>query len=198
MDLLRVLISEGNEKLGAIPNVSLLPGVSCAACSKDTCLKGGCYAAKLCKLRPGVARAWATNYLIATQDRPDYFRQIVQWLGEQRPPQFRWHVGGDFLDQTYLNAVKLTAAAYPETSFLAFTKRHELDYARTPANLRILRSCWPTLPLPEMSGPFAWMLDPKQPDPRIPEGTILCPGDCSQCFICWALEPGDHVMFKKH
>jgi hypothetical protein len=86
-------------------------------------------------------------------------------------------VAGDILDQEYLDRMSYIARFSKMTRFLAFTKRHDLDYSRVPANLRVRFSQWPGVP--ELKAPGilgAWMQDGTET--RIPKGAIKCAGSC--------------------
>lgn len=193
-DLVR--ISDGNLKLGKIPNISLVTAKdcgNCTLCSKD------CYAIKPFKRTPQVRVAWSTNSAIARNNRDAYFKQVQRWLEKNRPKFFRWHIGGDILDQYYLNSMHNIALALPNTNFLCFTKMHHLDFTDLAPNLAVIASMWPGLEPHENVKhlPKAWMQDGTET--RVPESAIPCPGSCETCGMCWALPKlGVDVVFMKH
>jgi hypothetical protein len=194
---LKVTVSDGNKKLGKIPNVSMPPILACrhsAPCRHRT----QCYAVKLLAY-PSVDKAWTENYKVASTDPVRYFATIREYLNRKVPRFFRWHVSGDILDQAYLDEMKLIAREYPQTKFLAFTKMFELVYGRVPSNLQIVFSMWPGMKVPaNRRFKRAWLSD-KRHDSRIPSDAIECPGECSSCFMCWHLkELGRDVYFEKH
>jgi hypothetical protein len=196
---MRVHIINGNSKLGSIPNVSLLPIVSCGKgvpCAKD------CYAQKFITMkRKHTITAWTENLYLAQKDTPRYFREIEEYLTKPRPKKpikfFRWHVAGDFLDQDYLDCVKILACLFPSIKFLAFTKRHDLNYSKLPPNLAVVFSMWPGWGSLKAKMPRAWMDDGTET--RVPADAIQCPGGCESCGMCWSLKGlGKDVVFPKH
>ena len=199
-NVLTVSISEGNVKLGEVPSFSMPPGYACSPIARKTCFMQGCYAVNMCSFRTGTARAWAGNYLLATHDPNLCFQQINDWLDEHRPSHFRWHIGGDFLSQSYLDRVFDCAVKHKKIKFLAFSKRHDLDFRDKPKNLNVVFSQWPGIANTATHGkvPMAWMQSKFDPDQRIPKDAIPCGGDCQVCFLCWKLKPGESVVFHKH
>ena len=64
---------------------------------------------------------------------------------------------------------------FPETSFLAFTKRWDIvEDIPFPDNFSIVYSAWPGEAMPPGDRPIAWMDDGTEP--RIPSGAFLCEG----------------------
>jgi ferredoxin len=189
-------ISDGNSKLGRIPNVSTVPGKDCGNCG--ACVKD-CYAVKFYRMYPTVRNAWQGNSELAREDRAGFMRQIREYLTAKQPEFFRWHVAGDILDQAYLEEMKRIAREHPKVKFLAFTKMHMLEYKRLPKNLAVVASMWPGLDVPVNVKrlPKAWMQDGT--DKRVPKTAIPCPGKCDECGMCWALpQLGRDVVFHKH
>lgn len=192
---MKVTISKGNSKMGAIPSVSLPPVVSCpknVPCSKD------CYALKSFRMYPNVRTAWEGNYDAWKTDSDGYFDQIRQYLAKHSPRFFRFHVAGDIPDQGYLDSMVTLARKFPNTKILAFTKNHTLDFKRLPQNLSIVFSCWPIWPLPKSKSiPRAFMQDGSET--RIPATAIECHGNCESCGMCWNLKSIKRdVYFIKH
>jgi hypothetical protein len=109
---------------------------------------------------------------------------------------FRWHVGGDIPNQAYFEGMKLVAEAAPNTRFMAYTKRYDLDYHNRPLNLTIIMSCWPGYKLPKNSLPRFWVQD--NTENRVPADAFKCPGGCETCRKCWFLKVGDNVVIQKH
>jgi len=137
----RVTISHGNIKMGmSIPSVSL-PAI-CTCVANAPCKKA-CYDARSYKRWPSVLKARLNNLNILKEDRSEYFLQINEFLNRNKPTYFRWHVGGDIVDQEYLHCMDAVAHTHPKVNFLCFTKRHELDFTKCPSNLTIILSMWP-------------------------------------------------------
>jgi len=186
-------ISNGNAKLGKIPNVSLPPIKSCGNCSGCST---ECYALKSYRMYPTAKASWEANYKLARTNRGNYMITISQYLRKHRPSFFRWHVSGDILDQLYLNSMASLARNYPDTQFLAFTKMYHLNYANMPKNLHIVFSAWPGTNMPRKNFPIAYMQDGTEN--RVPSDARECPGNCESCGMCWSLKKGESVVFHKH
>lgn len=186
-----VHIARGNSKLGEIPNISLTPGLSCAPgipCVRD------CYAQKAYRMYTHVRTAWDENFILARNYPRVFITGIQHFLKVRQPRVFRWHVAGDILDQQYLNLMYDLARRHPRTKFLAFTKRHELDFSNKPKNMVIFKSMWPGFGHVDDNMPRAWMQDGSET--RIPRGARVCHGRCDQCFACWSRTAHDVVLVK--
>lgn len=196
--MLRISISHGNSKLGSIPSISLLPGLSCGAvpCITD------CYAKRMMNYRPKTHQAWSRNYFMAIHHRNYYFCQIDEYLTANMPQYFRWHVAGDILDVEYLTSMRKLAIDHPDTKFMAFTKRYEFFDGVDDgiSNLNIIMSMWPGLAAPYHTHCYkrAWVIGEVNgmTDLRIPQWVELCPGNCENCHDCW--ESSLDVAFHKH
>lgn len=194
-----VHISQGNSKLGNIPNISLPPGPA-FGCRKDAPCFKGCYAWKAWRQYPQVRTAWTENWLIYRASPMDYFGQIRDYLAHTRKAFFRWHVAGDIPDFTYLVWMGWLARQFPGKYFLAHTKRTDLLFdhehpANLPENVTLRQSMWPGW-LPEFTGlPKSWMQDGTED--RVPMDAFECPGHCESCYACWYKDvPG--VVIKFH
>lgn len=187
-------ISSGNMKLGGIPNVSLRPIADCANC--EACKKS-CYAMKAWRMYSSVRDAWKENAHLARdpKTRADWFRSIDRYIAKKKPKYFRWHVAGDILDQNYYGWMAAMAKRHPDTKFLCFTKRFDLNYSGRPSNLAIVLSMFPGMKVPKKKLPRAWMQDGTEK--RIPSGSVECEGNCRVCNACWDLQ-GKDVFFHKH
>lgn len=186
-------VSKGNQKLGAVPNVSLPPVKACGNCKH---CKHDCYALKSYRMYPSVRQSWDNNLSLARQKPTAYFGMVREFLAKRSPRFFRWHVSGDILHQTYLENMCKIAREFPETAFLAFTKMHMLDYSDLPDNLTIVFSAWPGMPVGE-GMPIAWMQDGTET--RVPDNALECPGNCESCGMCFNLKSiGRDVVFHKH
>lgn len=198
-----VSISYGNNKMGKIPSVSLLPILTCPARCVGTC-GDKCYAKKLAILRPSVMKAYARNTAVYMA-RPDlFFRAVERVIATSQ--YFRFHVSGDIPSRSYLDMVAYLANNNPFCKVLMFTKRYELvndfirDNGSVPENLKILFSGWTNL-------------KPENPY-NLPETTVYakdedfrpewkaCGGNCLDCALhcggCWDAKSGETVAFKMH
>jgi hypothetical protein len=193
---MKTKISKGNSKMGKVMSVSLTPVRSCP---KDVpcASRGNCYALKAYVQYPATRNAWDINYEMATGDRVTYFEEIIKAIQRVKPRFFRWHVAGDILDQDYLNWMITIARENPEVKFLAFTKRHDLNYHFEASNLSIVFSMWPTFGDMGKGMPRAWMQDGSED--RVPGDALECFGNCETCGMCWSLKSiGRDVVFHKH
>lgn len=194
-----MIVQHGNKKVGSIPTVNLMPGVTC---SPDAPCKGRdkCYFWKFLA-RPSVKMSLQKNLDIYRMRPAEYFAGIREYLDRYQPPMMRLHSAGDFCDQEHVNAWIAIAKDYPAIRFLAFTKRYGFDYSRRPKNLQIVFSAWPDYPMPARPRGIrvAWLHDPKNPDKRIPKNAVPCAGLCEDCGMCWSLSTLKRdVVFNKH
>ena len=193
-----IVISKGNSKIGKIPNISLPPGVPCGPGAK--CYSEGCYAKNSYRMYPNVRKAWDGNWGSYKFNPWNYFVKISNWIAKYQPHLFRWHVGGDIPSQTYLDYMVMVAQCWPDTQFLAFTKRYEFDYSDLPENLNIILSVWPSMPKPKnlYSLGMAFL----EEDPRWDRNGyyLRCPGNCGNCGnLCWSTVCSQvPVVLQKH
>lgn len=195
-------ISHGNSKLGAIPSVSLPSVKTCRVCA----CQQKCYAKKLERLRPSVAKAYQKNLDVLNHDPDTYWREVEGAIMMSR--YFRFHVSGDIPDEGYFRRMVEMADRNRHCEILCFTKRYELvnDALCTgltiPPNLHLFFSAWPGLPmdnpfsLPEAHVRFRDGSATARPD------AVECGGNCTTCAItgegCWALKRGQQVVFNEH
>lgn len=206
-EAVRLHISAGNMKLGAIMNVSLPPVVTCHNCAS---CKHYCYAVRNYNRLPDVSNAWNENYMLFLLDPTRYFNDISKAVRLQR--FFRWHVSGDIVNAEYLAGMIRVAQENPKCEFLAFTKAYQIvntaiaTGSTIPNNLHILFSAAPGV---EMPNPY-----------RLPECHINfadptmntyhggaeyvhhCGGNCTECAIngcgCFFLKNGDVTIIDQH
>lgn len=193
----RMAVSSSNSKIGKIGNVSLTPVKSCRNCAG---CKAQCYAMKAYRQYTGTRASWDSNFELARTDRAAYFAMVRSWIAKRKKPPrfFRWHVAGDILDQNYVTGMCDIARQFPETRFLAFTKRYDLNYSGRPGNLEVVFSAWPGMPIKRARGiQVAWVQDGTEN--RIPDNAVLCTGNCEACGMCWDLAKSKHdVYFHLH
>lgn len=196
----KVSISPGNTKMGAVPSVSLPPIVTCAA--GCTCAKK-CYAAKLCRLRASVRNAYQRNLDILTHDPTAYWLQVETAIATSR--YFRFHVSGDIVNTEYLQRMNSLAKKYPSCEILCFTKKYDLvnDFIPAngiPENFHLILSEWPGMELKNPWGlPVAHVIfKGTEPHPN----WKICGGNCTECACqgvgCWQLKNGEHIAFYEH
>lgn len=193
---LRVHVVWGNTKIGQTGNVSLPPVVCCKP--GVPCATGGCYAKRSYCLW-GARPAWDENLALLQEDREEYFTQIGEAIARKAFPFFRWHVGGDIVDQDYLDQMCHVAEAFPDTHFMAYTKQYDLRFT-LPENLVVIASMWPGYGDPDrITLPRFWMQDGTEY--RVPSSAFTCPGSCEECRVCWWLGRStgyQDVMIYKH
>ena len=202
--MLKVSISYGNSKMGAIPSVSLPPVTTCptgAPCAAK------CYAAKLCRIYPTVKKAYQNNLDILNADWMEYWRQVRDVVKVSK--YFRFHVSGDIPNAPYFAEMVTTAKQNPHTKILAFTKQynivnHYIDmFGALPENLKVIFSRWS----PE------WDLTIHNPH-NLPMSAVIfkntnnieydkiCGGNCTECACrgvgCWELKLGETIAFYEH
>ena len=194
-----VNVIAGNSKLGKIPNLSLLPGVTCAKNAPCNC-KGGCYAKKF--LYPCVRKAWGDNTKLANNPI-EFFNSLREQFIGKKVQWFRFFVSGDIPSYSFLCKMMQFVAEFPVTKFLVFTKRYGwvnqwLNTHNRPENCSIVLSGWPGYKMVNPHKlPIAWMRDGR--DDRIPANAMECPGGCENCGVCWNLPKlGLDVVFDKH
>lgn len=204
-----VSISEGNVKMGKIKSVSVMPFVTCAACTRETCAPD-CYAARMVLQGPhagNTRKAWARNTVLAIDSPSEYWARVRKVSG--RESFFRFHVGGDIINPAYFAEMVETARINPETHYLAFTKRFSIVNAycaanggrdAIPANLQIVFSCWEGL---SVDNPYAFPeTDVIMPGTIENPEWIICGGNCETCIAsgrgCWDLKAGEKLYFYLH
>lgn len=195
-------ISVGNSKLGAIPSVSLPSVVTCRQCD----CQEKCYARKLERIRPSVARAYQRNLDVLTRDPDTYWREVEGAIMLSR--YFRFHVSGDIPNAEYLSRLVEVASRNQHCEILCFTKRFEFVNAflysggKLPPNLHMIFSAWKGFPL---ENPFLL----PEAHVRYRDGTTTaapsakeCGGNCATCATtgegCWTLHNGEQVVFDEH
>ena len=199
---MHVSISAGNSKMGAIPSVSLPSVMTCREC--DCSRK--CYARKLERIRPSVAKAYKNNLAMLQSDPDTYWREVEAAVMLSR--FFRFHVSGDIPDAMYFYRMVEIAKRQTHCKILCFTKKYEIinDYLASglmlPSNLHIVLSAWVGL---QMTNPFLL----PEAHVKMRDGTttadadaLLCGGNCAECATteggCWSLSRGQQVVFNEH
>jgi len=191
---MRLKISEGNSKLGKIPNLSLPPITTCRV---DVPCAEACYARKSYRMYLNVRNAWDSNWALYQEDPELFFGDLINYLARKKPERFRLHVSGDCPDQRYFNRMADIFHHFQGTKCLMFTKRYDLQMSGT--TIKVVLSTWPGMDLPENNNlPWAWL----EEDPRLPkdEPYIHCPGGCDACGMrCWdGVSAELPVVFSRH
>lgn len=200
---MKLHISNGNTKLGQIPNISLPPVITCR--KSAPCASDGCYALKFYKMYPSCKTAWDENLEYYREDARGFWEELGKVF--KRTQYFRYFVSGDIPDMEFLEEMNWQAFNNPHTEFLCFTKQFELvntwlDGAggSFEPNLHLILSTWEGFtPENPYNLPTSAVYEDGQ---EIPEGWKLCGGNCSECGCrgvgCWQLKEGETIAFKKH
>ena len=199
---LDLCVSDGNEKIGRIKNVSVAPILTCKGVC-NTCVNH-CYDLKAVLQYPGTAKARARNTVILRNDPFEFFVQLLHAAQRQRKNLFRLNVGGEIDSLAHLQIIVRVAAMVPKTKFLLFTKKHFLvnSYVETcgklPSNLKLIFSTWPGM---TVDNPHNFPLSCPYPE-KLPHGWKKCIGNCELCAQykcgCWDVEKGRIIGFKYH
>lgn len=201
MNNLKVSISPGNSKLGAIPSVSL---PACTTCNPNAPCFKECYAVKIARIYKTVTMAYDRNLNILKNDPAAYWLQVR--AAATMTKYFRYHVSGDIPDMEYFNNMVTLANDLPGTIFLAFTKQYDIinEYLNNggviPENLKIIFSNW-----------GAWKCNNPYKLPQcevifkngLPaEDWKICGGNCTECACagigCWELKNNETIAIYKH
>lgn len=202
---LRVYISEGNEKLGLIPNVSTIPVIDCPN-SKLCCRT--CYDVRHDCINKQCAISRSLNSAIMRNDMNDYFEQISAYIRYKMPKFMRYNIGGDILNVQYVDHMVKIAREFDSVYFLAFTKAYDSvnewidNNGNLPDNLKIIFSVWPGLKCDNKYNlPQSHIVDI---DGRTtaPPFSFYCPGNCTNCCFsqegCFFIKNGQNVTFHIH
>lgn len=204
---MKLNISMGNRKMGAIPSFSLPSGTTCSEEARKTCHLDGCYAAAMERRLPVVRKAYAENLQLLQSDL-EGCRIWLNWYFDNpnAPRLFRIHVSGDFYSREYFGMWLDVIRNHPQTRFMAFTKQFDIVRDAVisqmiPENLTLIASAWPGVALPEWvigRMPIAWMQDGSEV--RLPEDVYICDGDCAGICRghCWGMIAHESVVFEKH
>lgn len=201
----KITISRGNRKMGAIPSVSLPPVITCAPGAP--CVKK-CYACKMCRLYPSVRASYQRNLDALNENWDEYWRQVRAAVAKAK--YFRFHVSGDIPCGLYFCDMIHTAKENPHCEILCFTKQYNIVNTwldqhgeGLPENLHIIFSLWDT----------PWNVRVNNPH-DMPKSAVIfksgggaaydkvCGGNCYECACqgvgCWELKKGETIAFYEH
>lgn len=204
-NFVKISISTGNRKMGAIPSVSLPPVVTCAPgvpCAKK------CYACKMCRIYKNVGASYNRNLEIVENNPDLYWSQVNAALTMNR--FFRFHVSGDIINDEYMEKMVESARNNSHCEVLVFTKQYDIvnKYVNSngalPDNLHLIFSLWDA----------EWNKSVKNPH-NFPTTTVIfkdgtpgakydkiCGGNCFECAMtgggCWDIKSGECLAFYEH
>ena len=199
-----VFISQGNKKVGDVPSVSLLPVIDCGNCSK---CKRSCYDLRHDIIMKECLRTRAVNSLICKHERERYFAEIDDYLAKHLRPAFRFHIGGDIVDDDYFARMVELSRKHRKVDFLVFTKMFHVvngwigTNGDLPPNLHVIFSGWIGL---KMDNPYNLPTAHPIIDgvTSAPDGAKYCTGNCTECYkedrMCWTMGKGESILFAAH
>lgn len=199
---LKLSVSPGNRKMGAIPSVSLPPVKTCTNCA--VCA-GKCYAARMVRRFATVRNAYENNLALYAADPEAFFFQAKAAAMISR--FFRWHVSGDIPNADYFRRMVQLAEDLPSTSFLCFTKNYSVvnsfidNGGAIPENLHVIFSAWGKQLIPD--NPHGLPVSDVIFKGETPaDDWKICGGNCFECCCrgvgCWELKPGETIAFYEH
>lgn len=201
---MKIHISNGNAKLGQVPNISLPPVKTCR--QGVPCATDGCYALKFYRMYSSCRKAWDENYDYYMATPMAFWGDLIKVFKTTR--YFRYFVSGDIPDMMFLEEMNYQAFQHPKTDFLCFTKQFEMvnkwlegvEGHQFSPNLHIILSKWEGF---EPENPFNLPTSTVYEEgDEIPEEWLLCGGNCTECACrgvgCWQIQNGQTIAFKKY
>ena len=170
-------VSNGNSKMGRIPNWSVVPVRDCPNCTE---CREKCYALKAWRQYPSTRNSWNAN---SREAHAGDLKSVREYLTRKKPRWFRVHVAGDFFSREYAQQWAEIARQFPQTRFLAFTKAFaQIEGVNWPENVAVVRSVFPGQSL-RGNGPIAFAGEPGDYSgamKRRAELAMTCPGKCDK------------------
>ena len=193
---IKMCISAGNDKIGRVMNVSMMPVLTCGNCSHCAPF---CYDVRSCiRFNNTTLQARIRNTVLFKKDPAEYFHRIREKIRRARTCRhFRWHVGGEIPNAEYFAEMVRIAEEFPEWTFWTYTKMYRIvnDYvakhgddrfAAIPENLHIMFSRWDGMPMNNPYGfpEFVCRLDAGNVDTPAEwfDSHHKCPGKCRICI----------------
>ena len=200
-----VSFSRGNDKMGAIPSLSLPPIITCSPIACRTCGKK-CYARRMYARRKNVKNSYDRNLEILLNDKKSFWMQVDLYIKACR--FFRFGVSGDIYDYDYLKNMVKVAKNNEHCEMLCFTKKYDLcnKYIKKngdfPKNLHVIYSGWVGLTVDNPYNlPEAHVLL-KNGQTTAKDGARYCSGSCYECAVsgcnCWSIGKGEQLIFREH
>ena len=194
---IKLVISNGNSKIGRCMNVSLAPIITCGNCKECKCF---CYDVKACLQYTNVRDARARNTVLALKHRDKFFNAIDKKCSRRRTNKyFRWHVSGDIVDYNYFENMVAIAKEFPDFTFWTYTKNYDVvdSYVSNngnskenaiPENFHVMYSEWDGMPIVNPYGFPIFTCKLKSGNRNHPveffDSLYKCPGNCDICKAC--------------
>lgn len=188
IEVIKLCISSGNNKIGHAMNVSIMPGLDCGNCSH--CI-GFCYDVKACVRYPKtVIDARIRNSVLLERDRDEFFRRIDNAMNRRhKNKMFRWHVAGDIKDADYFQRMINNALNHPDFTIWTYTKMYSIvnDWIAKngplPSNFTVMFSKWDGVEMPNPFNlpVFVCRLKEGNKDHFDFDNCFHCPGKCDIC-----------------
>ena len=186
-EFVKLVISEGNRKIGRCMNVSLAPILTCGNCKE---CKYFCYDVKACLQYENVRIARAKNTALFKYSREEFFRQLWERMEHKKTNKFlRFHVSGEIMDVNHFEWIVETARRFPDFKIWTYTKmytvinqyisEHGGKKSCIPSNLSVMMSEWKGLPIdnPYNLPVFRCVFEGEDK----PKKCFECKGNCDFC-----------------
>ena len=194
---LHVRFSQGNDKIGRVLNVSILPVITCPGCDHTCALF--CYDVRDCLRFPKnvlYARCVNTWLLIHCPER--FWFEIDRKMTRRRKnKRLRFHVGGEIMSVEHFAEMVKIAERHPDFIIWTYTKKYQFVNAYIDAHggsraaaypewFTVMFSEWDGLPVDNPHGlpVFATRLKAgnKNHSPEYFDALYQCPGNCQICL----------------
>ena len=201
-------INLGNKKMGPIPSFSVTPIRTCNRAAPCTVIPDGkvlspCYAHRMVVMYPEIRDMWHINTeLIMNGALDEFVNELSDVIRAYGFREFRFHVGGDYVNADYFKATCKIADICTGCKFFAFTKKFDLieQYGDLiPSNYNIVLSAWGNFqPSDKLKDLYAvsYVVDPKR-GLTAPKDAFPCAGECYKCRHCITARQGS-VFFTIH
>lgn len=205
-----VHLSTSNRKTGPCCNALAFP--TCACREDAPCKESGCYCMKGTQKMAKVVAAYTRNLRLYNENPKDFWEQVKFKVRHNPHPLFRYYDCGDIPDYDFFCGMIDLANTFPETKFMAFTKKYGIvnkwigENGDLPENLNVIFSAWHIgwKVINPYDLPVAYVdFKDKTLNPEFPKGIAGCPNEkdkaitCSVCRKCWNKKM-KAVKFSQH
>lgn len=186
------LLLRGNSKLGK--EIYHFPLPVLTTCKPSPWCAEHCYAQHGSYQRFEATISKCHEFNFQESKKETFVKYICDQIEKSNIKYVRIHTAGDFYSNEYILKWTQIACEYPQTKFLAFTKRSDLENIKllgTLSNVCVRESLDPSQPVGLISNVYKAYI---QGTPG--ENGYICSGKCSECFKCWYLN--DNVILPVH